>query len=176
MGRFNSRLRQCQVNLGAWEYNLLNSWVEASSKEMIRPSYGNNSIVINMGAASQFSWCGLSKQKLSLIMRNYQQSPRYCKQINDWEFNLLDGELKIDIENFTDCNDNNTNNDLDPEPFQCVDWEDIEMTISLHLDQCHRNLVGIQLPHSLGKVYKSACYEHDDTCIWKQIKIPLSTT
>jgi len=169
LGEFNRRSRQCQVNLGAWEYNLLNSWVEAYSKEMIRPSYGNNSIVINMGPANEFSWCGLSRQKISMKLTvGDTDSPNYCKQLTDLDFNPLEGKVRIDSEAFTNCNQ--TNYDLDPESFQCVDWEDIEMTISLHLDQCHRNLIGIAMPNSLENVYKSACDEHDDTCIWKQIK------
>lgn len=158
------------MNLGAWEYNLLHSWVEASSKEMIQPSYENNSIVINMGPANEFSWCGLSRQKISVKLTvGDTESPTYCKQLTDLDFNPLEGKVRIDLEAFTNCNE--TNDDLEPESFQCVDWEDIEMTISLHLDQCHRNLAPpIHLPQSLEKVYKHACYHHEDTCIWKQIK------
>merc|ERR1711936_932661 len=71
-----------------------------------------------------------------------------------------------------DCHDNNinSNNDLDPESIQCVDWEDIEMTISLHLDQCHLNLRETALTQFFNVVYSNACKRHNDTCSWEKVE------
>ena len=157
----------CRVSLGAWEYNLLSSWVEAYSKEKIQTSYGENSIIVNMGLASELSWCGFSKQKVSMKLRD--EETKYCKQITDWNFKPLEGLVRIDLEAFTDCNETNIKY-LDSESFQCVDWEDIEMTISLHLDQCHRSLRHSDLPDFLYDVYNRTCKTHQEACSWEKVE------
>lgn len=109
-GEFERRTNSCRVSLGAWEYNLLSTWVEAYSKEKIPTSYEENSIIVNLGAANEFTWCGPSKQKMSMTFRNEER--KYCKQITDWDFNPLNsGKVRIDLEAFTDCNDNKISED-----------------------------------------------------------------
>ena len=95
-------------------------------------------------------------------------SPKYCKQITDWDFNLQEGKVRIDLEDFTNCNE--TDNDSDTESFQCVDWEETEMSISLHLDECHGNLERLALPELLDKIYKNTCHENNNTCIWRKVE------
>ena len=168
MGEFHRPTSSCRVSLGAWEYNLLSSWVEAFSKEEIKPYYDVNSIFINMAPANEFSWCGLSKQKITMKLRDEDSdSPKYCKQITDWDFNLQEGKVRIDLEDFTNCNE--TDNDSDTESFQCVDWEETEMSISLNLDECHGNLERLALPELLDKIYKNTCHENNNTCIWRKV-------
>ena len=168
MGEFHRTTSSCRLSLGVWEYNLLRSWVEAYSKEDIQPSYDGNSIIINMAPANEFSWCGLSKQKMSVKLRDEDSdSPKYCKQIIDWDFNPLQGDVRIDLEAFTDCN--KTKKVLDSGSFQCVDWKCTEFTISLHLEQCHRYLARLTLPKSVFDIYNRTCHENNDTCSWEKV-------
>ena len=95
-------------------------------------------------------------------------SPKYCKQITNWDFNPLKGDIRIDLEEFTNCYE--TNHDLDPESFQCVDWEKIEMSISVDLDDCHQSLRHKHLPDFLPDVYKRICETHKEACSWEKVE------
>ena len=161
-----SGTKSCRVSLGAWEYNFLRSWVEAYSKEKIQPNYEDNSIIINMGPANEFSWCEFSKQQISMKLRD--EGMMYCKQITHWDYNPLEGDVRIDLAAFRDCSE--TKNDLDSGSFQCVDWKYTEFTISLHLEQCHRYLARLTLPKSVFDIYNSSCHENNDTCSWETIQ------
>ena len=119
-----------------------------------------------MGPASEFSWCGLSKQKISMKIKDKKDSPKYCKQFTDWDFNIQKGKVRIDLEAFANCTE--TSNDLDSESFQCVDWDDIEMTISLFLDQCHLYMLMKPFDTILDGVYNSTCRTHKEACSWEK--------
>ena len=106
------------MSLGAWEYNLLRSWIEAYSKKTLETQYDkdSNSIIVNMGLAHEFSGCRKSQTKLTMKMRSGQS---YCKEIIKKDFNF-DREVRINWEEFIDCANNK---DLAKKSFRCLKWE-----------------------------------------------------
>ena len=163
---------KCLVNLGIYEYNLLRSWADEyfnpTKPHVIQTLYEENSIFVNMGPGSDFTWCGESKQKLSLIMKDSRYEPSFCKQVINRNFEVLDGQIRINLAEFTNCEDNEENNyqDLDEQSFQCVNWEDIKMSISLNLNECYENLETTQYTKEFIKVFERACKSHERKCDW----------
>ena len=98
-------------------------------------------------------------------MKDSTDEPSYCKQVIDRDFEVVEGQIKINLREFTNCN--NDYQDLDGRSLQCVDWEDIEMAISLNLNECHEN---INITRKSTKIfldtYKSTCKENKEKCDW----------
>ena len=168
----NKGKNKCLVNLGIFEYNLLRSWADEyfnpSKPHVIQTLYKGNSIIVNMGPASDFTWCGESKQKMNLIMKDSKDEPSYCKKVIDRGFRVLEGQVRINLAELTNCdNEENNYQDLDEQSFQCVDWEDIKMKISLNLNECHENLEStVESTEEFKNVYKRTCQSHKEKCYW----------
>ena len=158
---------KCQMTLGAFEYNLLRSWADEyfnpSQPHFIQTLYEENSIVVNMGPGSDFTWCGESKQKMSLTMKN--STLNYCKQVINMNFKVLEGQVRINFTEFQNCN--NDNQDLDEQSFQCVDWKDMEMSISLNLNECHENtIITRKTTRIFRETYENMCQNNQEKCNW----------
>ena len=167
----NDNKTNCLVNLGTFEYNLLRSWADEyfnpSKLHVIEIFYEEDSIIVNMGPGSNFTWCGESKQKMNLTLKDNEDSPSYCMQVINRDFKVLKGQVRIDLAEFENCEGNK--NELEKKSFRCVEWEDIKMSVSLNLSECHDNLkITRKTSHLFNKMYQRVCEAQEEKCYWEK--------
>lgn len=124
----------CTLEIGAWEFNLLEKWLRTYKRNIKVTRGESKSIAVQMGKISDFS-CDekIFKQEMSLNI-TYTEENQYCKSAIDTNF--LNNSSIIHLTNITDCSNRKK---IKNYMLECLDREiDLSMSINLDLDKCVR--------------------------------------